>query len=176
MPPIDQLPAPSLQEHGVLMRLYAATQTRCSAHISAQHAEIQRLQAQVLQLRARSIVRETALDWERQARQALQQQLEAQQALHAHLLPMARAVPPQPDLPTLSERATELLICQTGCVEHEDHWRADDRCKRTGKACVLALQPDALALLHAQPATNADNAPDNKAASQQRTMPAMPQR
>lgn len=166
MPPIDQLPAPNLQEHGVLMRLYAATQTRCSAHISAQHAEIQRLQAQVLQLRARAIVRETALDWERQARQAL----------HAHLLPMARAVPPQPDLPTLSERATELLICQTGCVEHEDHWRADDRCKRTGKACVLALQPDALALLHAQPATNADNAPDNKAASQQHTISAMPQR
>ena len=138
-------------EYGALLRLYADTQTRCSAHICAQQAEIQRLSAEVLQLRARAIVQETALDWERHAQQTLQAEIQALQAL---LQPLSLSQPaPQPastcDLHTFSERATELLICQTGCVEHNDHWRHDDSCKRTGKACVLALQPNALEMLHA---------------------------
>ena len=160
---IDQLSDPCLQEHGVLMRLYAATQTRCSAHISAQHAEIQRLQAQIFQLRARAIMRETALDWERQARQTLQAQCDAQQTLHACLIPTPNAAPRASDLQTLSERATELLICQTGCVNCDNHWREDDQCKRTGQTCLLALQPDALALLYTPLSIAPDTTSDSSA-------------
>lgn len=33
--------------------------------------------------------------------------------------------------------AADLVICQTGCVGHDDYWRVQDHCKRTGKACVM---------------------------------------
>lgn len=147
--PLTHCPAdPCLQEHHVLMRLYAETQTRCSAHISAQQAEIARLQADIQSLRARAILQVTALDWERHARQLLQSQLDTLQAMHAQVSSMAAQPQPVSDLHAHSARATELLICQTGCVEDDDHWRQADHCKRTGKACLLALEPDALSMLH----------------------------
>ncbi|MBY4673873.1 DUF2325 domain-containing protein [Burkholderia multivorans] len=37
-----------------------------------------------------------------------------------------------------------LVICQVGCVSHDDWWRVKDYCRRTGKRCVLVEQPDAL--------------------------------
>ncbi|WP_440111040.1 DUF2325 domain-containing protein [Acidovorax sp. BL-A-41-H1] len=33
--------------------------------------------------------------------------------------------------------AASLVICQTGCISHDDYWRVQDHCRRTGKACVL---------------------------------------
>ena len=33
--------------------------------------------------------------------------------------------------------AADLVICQTGCLSHNDYWRVQDHCKRTGKACVM---------------------------------------
>lgn len=38
----------------------------------------------------------------------------------------------------------DLVICQAGCVSHGDWWRVKDYCSRTGKQCVLVMQPDAL--------------------------------
>ncbi len=40
--------------------------------------------------------------------------------------------------------AADLVICQTGCVSHDAYWRVQDHCRRTGKACVLVEQPQAL--------------------------------
>lgn len=135
-------------EHCALMRLYADTQSRCSSLISDQHAEIQMLQTRLLQMQARAIIQLTALAWEREAHMALQIQ-------YTHLLNMHRWAPHSadpigapPDLPTLSQRATQLLICQTGCVTHDDHWRSNDQCQRSGKPCLLVQQPDALEMLH----------------------------
>lgn len=58
----DNLPA----EHRVLCREYAAVQERCSRVIAQQQAEIERLQAQAMRLRATVMVRETALAWARE--------------------------------------------------------------------------------------------------------------
>ena len=136
-------------EHCALMRLYAETQTRCSAHISEQHRHIEQLQATIFQLRAQAVIRETALCWERETRLALQAQLApwyAAQSPHQ----IATASDAQAlAADTASQRTTELLICQTGCVLDGDHWRDNDQCKRTGKPCLLAAQPQALDLLHA---------------------------
>lgn len=33
--------------------------------------------------------------------------------------------------------AADMVICQTGCLSHNDYWRVQDHCKRTGKTCVL---------------------------------------
>ena len=43
--------------------------------------------------------------------------------------------------------AADLVICQTGCLSHGAYWRVHDHCKRTGKACVLVDQPDAVRIV-----------------------------
>ena len=63
------------QEHVVLCRAYGAAQERCSSIMAQQQAEIDRLQAQVLRLRAAVVVRDTALAVERE--RAAQRTLEA---------------------------------------------------------------------------------------------------
>ena len=44
--------------------------------------------------------------------------------------------------------AADLVICQTGCISHDDYWRVQDHCRRTGKPCILVDQP--LAVREAQ--------------------------
>lgn len=34
--------------------------------------------------------------------------------------------------------AANRVICQVGCVGHNDYWRVDDHCKRDGRRCTLA--------------------------------------
>ena len=55
-----------------------------------------------------------------------------------------------PDTTSLQQehgvRAADLVICQTGCVSHDAYWRVQDRCKRTGKPCLLVDQPQPLRL------------------------------
>lgn len=53
--------------------------------------------------------------------------------------------------------AADLVICQTGCLSHGDYWRVQDHCKRTGKACVVAAQPDSVRIvrIHSTPASSA---------------------
>ena len=43
--------------------------------------------------------------------------------------------------------AADLVICQTGCLSHDDYWRVQDHCKRTGKACVVVARPDAVRIV-----------------------------
>jgi hypothetical protein len=47
-------------EHAVLCRAFGEVQERCSRVMAQQQAEIERLEAQVLRLRAALVVRETA--------------------------------------------------------------------------------------------------------------------
>lgn len=37
--------------------------------------------------------------------------------------------------------AADWVICQTGCISHDQYWRVQDHCRRTGKACILMNQP-----------------------------------
>lgn len=37
--------------------------------------------------------------------------------------------------------AADLVICQTGCISHDQYWRVQDHCRRTGKTCILVDQP-----------------------------------
>ncbi|MDO4637124.1 MAG: DUF2325 domain-containing protein [Lautropia sp.] len=49
----------------------------------------------------------------------------------------------------LEERLVEadLVICQTGCLSHQDYWRVQDHCRRHNKPCVLVAQPEALRII-----------------------------
>ena len=60
------------REHRALLAQYGEIQKRCSTVIAAQAAEISRLQSQAVRLRAAAMVRETALAWEREDRQAVE--------------------------------------------------------------------------------------------------------
>jgi hypothetical protein len=58
------------QEHRALVLLYGQVQTRCSAQLRQQAGQIERLQAEVMRLRAAVIVHRTALAYAREERHA----------------------------------------------------------------------------------------------------------
>jgi sugar phosphate isomerase/epimerase len=109
------------REHCALMRDYGRVQLRCTEQMRTQAREIERLQAKVMRLRADAVVRATELAWasEDDDPQALEDSL----------------------------RAADLVICQTGCLSHGAYWRVQDHCRRTGKACVLVEQAEALRIV-----------------------------
>lgn len=37
--------------------------------------------------------------------------------------------------------AADWVICQTGCISHDQYWRVQGHCRRTGKTCILMDQP-----------------------------------
>lgn len=197
---------PSLsEEFVVLSRQLGQAQRRCSDTLAAQAAQMERLQAEVVRLRAAVVVRDTRLAMAHEAlarlraeapsavrrqslvrhigmladriavltRECLRWRLAAQQPSHragsvgaapALQAPQEGAAPPaplSPPAPLVHSRpavritwaAADLVICQTGCISHDDYWRVQDHCRRTGKACLLvdqslaARQADVLASL-----------------------------
>ncbi|WP_416400069.1 DUF2325 domain-containing protein [Alicycliphilus denitrificans] len=165
---------PLVREHGVLLRHYGELQRRFSAQAQCQGQEIERLQGQLIRLRAKVIMRGSALAWEREDRRRL---LDAITALPEHEAgarrEVFRPVPPSPALapteasalhspdanPEWIERSlhsADLVICQTGCVSHGAFWRVEDHCKRTGKTCVLVEQPAALNAVRSHPGGQAE--------------------
>ena len=53
---------------------------------------------------------------------------------------VSQAAPSDPWI-AASLAAADLVICQTGCISHDDYWRVQDHCRRTGKPCILVDQP-----------------------------------
>lgn len=162
----DQL----FREHCALLRAHGNAQTRCSEQLQAQAREIAQLKAQVMQLRADVVRRDTALAWAKEDRAALEQSIpglgkrlnlarsvDALQSRVRQLMDAARpapserppAPPPQREFAGLEEdlAAADLVICQTGCMSHGAYWRVQDHCKRTGKTCVLVDSSAALRIV-----------------------------
>jgi hypothetical protein len=124
---------PLTREHQALMRAHGRAQARCSEILHTQARRIALLEAQAVRLRAAVMVRETALAWVREDQARLE-----------------RAMPglsTDPEKLEASLQAADLVICQTGCLSHGAYWRVQDHCQRTGKACVLVEQPDALRIV-----------------------------
>lgn len=170
-----------LTEHLASWRQYGAAQQRCSAVISAQHARITQLEAQLMRARAASIVQVTALavaQEERACLVAAMPDLPTRMALRQrvdHLIERVQTLmrerlqwqwrqsgqvreARQQDAAQLTQPvnaqaleaslvAADLVICQTGCLSHGDYWRVQDHCRRTGKACVIVEQPDAIRIM-----------------------------
>jgi hypothetical protein len=59
----------------------------------------------------------------------------------------AASMPDDPAALEASLRAADFVICQTGCVGHDDYWRVQDHCRRTGKPCVLVDQPQVVRVM-----------------------------
>ncbi len=116
---VPRKPAPSdvACEHAALVRMLASAQARVSAVVVDHMQQIAVLQAQIVRLRARAIVRDTMVAWLRESLAQLEP--ESSEALQAHA------------------DAADRVICQTGCTSHGNYWREADQCRRTGKGCVL---------------------------------------
>ena len=176
-----------LTEHLASWRLYGAAQQRCSAVISAQHARITQLEAQLMRAHAASIVQVTALAVAQEERaclvaampdlptrlalrQRVDQLIERVQILMRERLQWqwrqsGQAHAQKQKTAPLDEHvsaqaleaslvAADLVICQTGCLSHGDYWRVQDHCRRTGKACVIVEQPDAIRIMRLHRSTD----------------------
>jgi hypothetical protein len=66
----------------------------------------------------------------------------------------------------------DLVICQTGCLSHDDYWRVQDHCKRTGKACVVVAQPDAVRIVRIHQVTSREKLVDMPALGDPMVVPA----
>ncbi len=61
-----------------------------------------------------------------------------------------------PDEAQLTEAlaAADLVLCQTGCLSHDDYWRVQDYCARSGKRCLLLAKENAAASAPARAAAD----------------------
>ena len=129
-----------------VLRLRAAVVVRDTRLAMAQD-ELQQLQAAQPGLRRRrDMARHIAALAERitsLSRECLRWRLQAVAA--AQVEQPAQAIPEAwaPASPALdsSLAAADLVICQTGCISHDEYWRVQDHCRRTGKPCILVDQP-----------------------------------
>ena len=87
-----QAPNSLQREHAALLAAYGQAQARCSRLLSAQAQRIQHLEAEAMRLRAAVIQRDTALEWARQDRAALE-----------------GAIPGLPRRVALARRVTQLM-------------------------------------------------------------------
>ncbi|WP_306397204.1 DUF2325 domain-containing protein [Telluria beijingensis] len=162
-----------LCEHGALLRAHAQVQARSTLLLREQAERLRRLDAELMRARAAAVRSLTALAWEREDRAALEEaapglkrraamgrQVETLQArvqeltrqLHrreladhaAHTAQLADALPLELEA---SLHEADLVICQAGCLSHNDYWRVQDHCKRSGKLCMLVDQPDRLQIV-----------------------------
>ena len=104
-------------EHAALVRMLAGAQARVSVLVSDHAQQIAALQAQIVRLRGRAILRDTMLAWLRESLARLEP--EAAEDLAPHV------------------DAADRVICQTGCISHGNYWRDEDQCRRTGKSCTM---------------------------------------
>lgn len=97
-------------ENAVLINALAKAQQRTSVSIRALHGQVQDQGSLLMRLRAALMLKETELMCVRDDMAALLQ---------------------------ASGQAADLVICQTGCVSHNQHWLDGNGCKRTGQPCLL---------------------------------------
>lgn len=129
-----------------VVRLRAAVVVRDTRLALAQDELLQLQAAQPGLTRRRDMARHIAALAERitsLSRECLRWRLQAVAA--ADVKQQAQAAPEAlaPASPALdsSLAAADLVICQTGCISHDEYWRVQDHCRRTGKPCILVDQP-----------------------------------
>jgi len=127
----------------ILLRHLAVVQQRIDRQLRAQQQEIEQLRHALMQSRASLIIDLTRRHWLAQAAPlpipqdtTLPNASSAPTAVLGSLRQKLRTA----DLITrkaVSALATEVVICQSGCLSHDAYWRVQEYCRRNGKHCLL---------------------------------------
>lgn len=130
MNPLDSIahPAPpfateplSEQEHLVLVKHLARLQKQMSQLVHSYESQLRHWQRQLMRQSIRLMLERTRGDWG----------LVRARATTWHAAdPQVRG--------TLAVAEAEALICRTGCVMDDQHWREGDLCRLSGRDCVAA--------------------------------------
>lgn len=124
----DDLPADYL----LLVRHLARLQVRVSELMLAHARERERLQAEIIRLRAAQIVAATERFWAIGAYRTIEgKRTRADLKVHA-------PTHSRPGDPLQQARAA---ICQAGCQGHGHPWLSDGQCGLTGESCERLPQP-----------------------------------
>ena len=126
-----QAPNSLQREHAALLAAYGQAQARCSRLLSAQAQRIQHLEAEAMRLRAAVIQRDTALEWARQDRAALE-----------------GAIPGLPRRVALARRVTQLMERVQSLMRERLAWQdraAQARLRPLDNAAEPAARPAVIA-------------------------------
>lgn len=151
-----------------VMRLRAAVIIRDTRLAWAQDALAQWQAAQPGLPRRQSMARHIGVLAERitaLSRECLRWKLAASAPVASSQAPAApqgahpcKEVAVEEDAPAISDvvlhtslAAADWVICQTGCISHDQYWRVQDHCRRTGKTCILMDQPRLRSLCSRRP-------------------------
>lgn len=133
-------------EQLVWLRHYAQVQQRVSQTVRQMAARIEALEADLMRHRAQAILERTAKWWAVPMRSS--RSLRAPLGVQSDALPRSAARPDfglQAAAPAANRsavaapaawRASDEVLCQTGCASHAHHWLdADGHCQRKGGEC-----------------------------------------
>ena len=136
-----------VREHALLLRRYGELQRRWADLMQGKTQEVARLQTHLMRLRAMLILQGPLMAWEREDRALAR---DTSLAPNRGQLITCEASPIAPEWAQHwlhhGLLAVDLVLCQTGCVSHDDFWRDGDDCKRLGQTCVRVNHPDAVPL------------------------------
>lgn len=118
-------------EYAALVRQLARLQVRISDLVLTHRNERNRLEAQVMRLRARLIVGQTERFWRVGAGRSTVDRTE----VPAGLVPDQEPLAAPEDLWQARE-----VICETGCQGHAHPWLQDGQCRLSGQACQRAVR------------------------------------
>lgn len=108
------------QEHLMLVKRLGQLQKQMTLLVSSYESQLCHWRRQLMRQSIRLMLERTRRDWG---------------LLSA--TPAKRAPSDTPMLGTVAAAETEALICKTGCMMDNHHWRDGDQCLRTGMACQL---------------------------------------
>ncbi len=118
-------------DYEALVRQLARLQVRISDLVLTHRIERNRLEAQVIRLRAKLIMGLTERFWLVGARRSTSARTEAPTGL----------VPDQgPQAAPEDLRQAREVICETGCQGHAHPWLQDGQCRLSGDACQRAVR------------------------------------
>ena len=124
----DEAAAPLAQrEYLILVRQLARVQQHMTVLVNGYEAQLSQVQRQLMRQSVLLLLARTRVDWGLSS-----------------AMPDTQRFADAPVRDALVAAQTEALICKTGCVTDNHHWRDGDQCLRTGMACVVPVQASQL--------------------------------
>lgn len=121
VPPATRWTAPRADDEPLLLlKRMARLQKQMSQLVLGYEAQLQHWQRQLMRQSTRLLLERTRTEWGLTGQGPRPSAAANAQVAH-----------------TVAHAEAEALICRTGCVMDEHHWRDGELCKRSGQVCAL---------------------------------------